>query len=381
MGGCFGAKSKNLSNLSSSPDKKGGMSQKPDQLKGIQLSDLDIEKTELLVSGGFGDVVKIPLKSGKDVLAVKIMSVNSLSQQDLEEMQKEMKLLEKISDQIIKPRCFPKYYGFFLENKRGNNLVYNICFKYHPYTLRSYLKELQESQIAMDAVRILHFTSTLINGLAYLQLLGICHRDLKPENILLDAAKENLTIIDFGAAKNILSQTLKSSTKMNVTIIGTKPYASPEMLKGLSQANEETQTGGLGISTGGTSLLQVNPYKSDVFSLGLIIMELLKSKNIRNRLTQTEYDLKIGEVEEQLKNVKINEQQKRKFGILIKILAKSLKVEPNDRWDFLRIFKEHLDIYDSKKMRLHLTITLCSHEKKIEEFFKNCNFFFFFKDF
>jgi serine/threonine protein kinase len=39
----------------------------------------------------------------------------------------------------------------------------------------------------------------MINGLEYLQLLGIAHRDLKPENILLDH-KNNPKIIDFSLA-------------------------------------------------------------------------------------------------------------------------------------------------------------------------------------
>ena len=335
----------NKKTTSGSPQKKSVPGEKSEQtLKGILLSDLNIEATELLVSGGFGDVVKIPLKSQKDILAVKIMSVSSLSPDDLEEMKKEMMLLDKISSQPIKPRCFPKYYGYFVEGNRGNNLVYNICFKYHPNTLRSYLKEQQESKQSIDFDHLLHFSDTLINGLAFLQLIGICHRDIKPENILLDELKENLIIIDFGAAKNILQQTVKSSqTKMNVTIIGTKPYASPEMLQGLAGDKDETQPG---ISAGGTSLLQINPYKSDLFSLGLILMELWKVKRVKNRLSQKEYDKMIEELKNEVHGIQTNEIVKRKLESLARVLEKSLKVDPNERWDFIRIFKENVDFYD-----------------------------------
>ena len=368
---------KNKKNIDS-PHKKISPEKNEETLKGIILSDLDIEATELLVSGGFGDVVKIPLKLKKEILAVKILSVSSLNQDELNEMKKEMMLLEKISYQPIKPRCFPEYFGYFVEVKRGNNLVYNICFKYHPNTLRSYIKELQDSKITIDPTKLLHLSDTLINGLAFLQLLGICHRDIKPENILLDEFKENLIIIDFGAAKNILEQSLKSSqTKMNVTIIGTKPYASPEMLQGLTRDENETQTG-LAFSAGGTSILQINPYKSDVFSFGLIIMELWKEKRIKNRHSQKEYDNMIEDLQKEVQQIQNDDIIKKRLEKLIKILNKSLKIDPNERWDFIKIFKENLNLNDPKKMKLHLTIKNCLNVNKVEEFFRNCIKLYFF---
>ena len=159
-------------------------------LIGFQLSDLNTEAQELLISGGFGDVVKIPFKSGIDVLAVKIM--NAKSKNELEIIKKEIGFLEKISNQPFKPRCFPQYYGYFQENKRGDNLDYNICFKWHPNTLRSYLRERHNSNQPMDPPRVLSFSTTLINGLAFLQLLEICHRDLKPETFYWMQVKRTL---------------------------------------------------------------------------------------------------------------------------------------------------------------------------------------------
>ena len=220
----------------------------------------------------------------------------------------------------------------------------------------------------MDPVRVLNFSNTLINGLAFLQILGVCHRDLKPENILLDKSKENLVLIDFGAAKNIISQ----QTKMTVTIVGTKSYTSPEMLEGFARPKGQIKIGGLEINDKGTCFLGMNPYKSDVFSLGLIIMEMWRSRT-KNVLPQKEYDIKIEEGEKEIVKMMGTEEEKKKFKNLAKILRNCLKVEPDERWDFLRIFKENIDSKDCKKMRLHMMITLCSDEAIIEEFFKNCN--------
>lgn len=79
---------------------------------------------------------------------------------------------------------------------------------------------------------------------------GIVHRDLKPQNILLDE-NEKVKITDFGIAMAVADETL---TRTN-TVLGSVHYISPEQARG--------------------SLITK---QSDIYSLGIIMYELLTGK-------------------------------------------------------------------------------------------------------
>ncbi|MBU1626187.1 protein kinase, partial [bacterium] len=88
----------------------------------------------------------------------------------------------------------------------------------------------------------------MCNGMNHAHEKGIIHRDLKPSNILLFNEKM-VKISDFGIAKMVNE---KDYSKKELGIWGTPSYMAPERFKG-----------------------SIDDFRSDIFSIGVIIYELL----------------------------------------------------------------------------------------------------------
>lgn len=83
--------------------------------------------------------------------------------------------------------------------------------------------------------------------------MGIAHRDIKPENILLfDQELFLFKICDVGVGTESRGENTKTRT-----LIGTVAYLSPELFQAFKDLKYKSY---------------YNPYKSDVFSLGLVFL-------------------------------------------------------------------------------------------------------------
>lgn len=102
---------------------------------------------------------------------------------------------------------------------------------------------------------ILQMVATIAEAVEHAHSKGIIHRDLKPGNILVDADFKPY-VTDFGLARRINSANESRMTQEGL-IIGTPAYMAPEQVRG-EQA-------------------KVGP-RSDVYSLGAILFELLTSR-------------------------------------------------------------------------------------------------------
>lgn len=109
------------------------------------------------------------------------------------------------------------------------------------------LKDFCKPDSLLAPAKALEMTLHVCRGLDYAHKKGVIHRDIKPSNIILDRERCP-KITDFGVA-----QVLELTWRLG--LIGTPSYMSPEQLK------DETIT-----------------HKSDIFSLGCVLYELLKGE-------------------------------------------------------------------------------------------------------
>ena len=111
------------------------------------------------------------------------------------------------------------------------------------------LKKMIVSRRSFTTPEITQLFAQLGDALDYAHSHGIVHRDIKPENILIDEAGRP-QIVDFGIArvgKSTMTQTGKT--------LGTPSYMSPEQVMG-----------------------KKIDHRSDIFSLGVVLYEILTRK-------------------------------------------------------------------------------------------------------
>ncbi|PON81471.1 S-receptor-like serine/threonine-protein kinase [Trema orientale] len=197
-----------------------------------------------LGQGGFGPVYKGKLKDGQEI-AVKRLSKNS--RQGLEEFKNEVFCIAKLQH-----RNLVRLLGCSIEAEERM-----LIYEYMPNKSLNFFIFDEKQSILLDWPKRFHIINGVARGLLYLHedsRLRIVHRDLKASNVLLDHDM-NPKISDFGMARGFGGDETEANTKR---VVGTYGYMSPEyMLDGIFSL------------------------KSDVFSFGVLVLEILSGK--RNR--------------------------------------------------------------------------------------------------
>lgn len=125
--------------------------------------------------------------------------------------------------------------------------IYYIVMEYvEGQTLKQYIQ--QNSPIPVD--KALSIMRQLTSAIGHAHQNHIIHRDIKPDNILIDK-HGNVKITDFGIA---MALSATSITQTN-SVIGSVHYLSPEQARG-------------GVAN----------HKSDIYSLGIVMFELLAGR-------------------------------------------------------------------------------------------------------
>ncbi|XP_050252864.1 G-type lectin S-receptor-like serine/threonine-protein kinase At4g27290 isoform X1 [Quercus robur] len=194
-------------------------------------------------AGGFGPVYKGHLCNGQDI-AVKRLSKNS--RQGLEEFKNEVVLIAKLQHKNL-----VKLLGYCVQGEEKM-----LIYEYMPNkSLDCFIFEQNDTLLAWP--KRFDIIIGIVRGLLYLHQdsrLQVIHRDLKASNILLDI-NLNPKISDFGLARTFVGDESEVKTDR---VVGTYGYMSPEYAV-----------------DGRFSV------KSDVFSMGVLMLEIVSAMKIR----------------------------------------------------------------------------------------------------
>jgi len=196
----------------------------------------------------------------------------------------EARSLEKLNEykeeavQLAKAQNHPnilQFYGYyFYETTHSTFKLGIVCeFLNDESNLEKVFRKREIRTLFWKEDELLKMIYSMIDGLAFLQSIGICHRDIKPANLFLLDTNE-IKIIDFGESKEYLLDEENNPSTM-ATIRGTPQYLSPI----LWNAHVVIQT----------KQVEHNIYKSDVFSAGLVLYQLCSMKDVTGFNQKTLY--------------------------------------------------------------------------------------------
>ncbi len=215
---------------------------------------------ELIDSGGFGVVWKMLDLELNRTVAVKVMKARDADNQTLS---RRFFSEAQISSQLSHPFVVPVHDIGLLPDGRGYFVMKYIAGKR--------LNEAfpKDSLSTIDFAPRVQAFENICQAIAFAHDKGVIHRDLKPQNVMV-GEQGDIQVMDWGLAKVVADSHLSdkpesesiakivdtardSSDKTAVGALGTYAYMSPEQTENAANAT----------------------FRSDVFSLGAILCELL----------------------------------------------------------------------------------------------------------
>ncbi|NJM71005.1 MAG: protein kinase [Scytonema sp. RU_4_4] len=208
---------------------------------------------KVLGEGGFGQtyIVEDVHLPGNPKCVLKHLKTSSTDPEILETtrrlFQKEAETLQKLGnhDQI------PRLLAYFEENQEF--YLVQEFISGHPLSM-----ELLPGKRWTER-HILEMLIELLSILEFVHSHGVIHRDIKPDNIIRRASDNKLVLIDFGAIKQLQSQTAVGIGRNNITLItGTRGYMPSEQIRRLPRPSSDIYALGM---MGIQGLTEVYPHE------------------------------------------------------------------------------------------------------------------------
>ncbi|XP_037669464.1 eukaryotic translation initiation factor 2-alpha kinase 1 isoform X2 [Choloepus didactylus] len=208
-------------------------------------------------------------------------------------------------------------------NKRGRELVdESSC----PYVMASVATKIFQELLA---------------GVLYIHSMGVVHRDLKPRNIFLHGPDQQVKIGDFGLACTDIIRKNTDWTNGNgrripthTSRVGTCLYASPEQLEGSEY-----------------------DAKSDMYSLGVILLELFQPFGTEMERAEILTGLRTGQIPESLS---------KRCPVQAKYIQHLTRKNSSQRPSAVQLLQSEL-FQNSGNVNLTLQMKVIEQEKEIEE--------------
>ncbi|CAD8185797.1 unnamed protein product [Paramecium octaurelia] len=189
---------------------------------------------QCLGSGAYGSVQLVRDVNSRIYYARKTISKSKLkAQESIDNLKREVLIQKKLCHPNILKLCY------CYEDSSNVFLILEYAELGSLFSLIKRKQRLQEREAYV-------FFSQLLSGLEYMHKMQIVHRDLKPENLLITKSGD-LKIGDFGWATQM--------PNYHKAFCGTTEYMSPEMIQS-----------------------QTTDYKTDIWSLGVLLYEMVQGK-------------------------------------------------------------------------------------------------------
>lgn len=227
------------------------------------------KSVRVLGSGGFGEVHEVKNSKTNERFAEK--SVKFIDSRCLIDSMEEVLINASMDHENI-----VKFFFYDIEEVETRNDFYNLyCYielmdRALDSEIKHRSKTVPKSYFSREDVENLLFC--MAKAMKYMQeVRNTSHSDIKPQNILISSDSKTYKICDFGIARPNLP---KSQVTTNMTMKGSPLYLAPELREYDSLCVR----------------VRYNPFKSDIFSLGLSILHMLTLESFKRDKAQEKED-------------------------------------------------------------------------------------------
>jgi serine/threonine protein kinase len=140
-------------------------------------------------------------------------------------------------------------------------------------TLKEYLQA--QDKLKNEAIKQLFLQ--MLEAVDYVHNYGFIHRDIKPSNFML-TKDGKVKLLDFGIAKNTEKENEDYTLTGTGSMLGTPLYMSPEQIKSTKAVT----------------------YQSDIYSLGVVLWEMIMRKKRYDTKTMSTFELQTKIINEKL---------------------------------------------------------------------------------